>query len=892
MHQINAGKITYIPTLPMNILIAVFCSVISINAVSQSPERRAYSAKIITETDIKIDGKLDESEWLSANWENGFIQSRPHEGENPSQQTEFAILYNKSHIYIAIKALDKNPEMISTRLTRRDEAEGDGVGITFDTYNDKRTGFAFSVSAAGIKSDMVFSDDGVIQDKTWDPIWWVKTAITSEGWIAEMSIPLTQLRFKDGVAQIWGLQVNRYIFRLDEASQWQPMKRDEPGYISKFGELSGIDSIQPKKILEITPYVVTRFERFKKAPENPFQSTGKINEFDAGLDAKIGLTNFLTMDLTVNPDFGQVEADPSRVNLSAFELFFEEKRPFFVEGKNILKYNLQVGDNEWTTEGLFYSRRIGRKPNSTPKLNSGEYAEIPDFTKILGAAKITGKTKNGWSVGILESVTAKETAAIKGNGTDRTEAVEPLTNYLVARFQKDFNKGNTYFGGIMTAVNREIDDQQLNFLHKSAYSGGIDFVHKWNDKMWGAEGGFYFSKVNGSKEAIARTQTSWIRNFQRPDANYLEFDPTRTYLAGNGGKFSFSKMGGKLKFGSQFSWKTPGLELNDVGFGQQIDQIMQVLWTYYEIYEPFSIFRSISFNLSEFAQWDFGGNRNNVGGAITSVAQFTNYWNAYFNATVSGEQINNSALRGGPALKVPGYRNMMLNLGTNPQNKVTFQLNGGVSFTSAKYFSNSNYLSLNFGYRPFKTLRIDITPAMYLSESELQYVTQKFYDSKTRYIFAHINQNTLNVSFRLNYNITPNLTIQYWGQPFFATGEYNSFKYITDSKAEELEDRYRFYTDDQISYNSSWKIYSIDDNADGTEDYSFAKPDFNVKTFLSNLVVRWEYQPGSTVYLVWSQNRNGYANDGSFNASRDFESLFNESAYNIFLIKFSYRIGR
>ncbi len=871
---------------------AVIYLSISFNAASQSPQRRAYSAKKITEQGIKVDGKLDEPEWLSANWENGFVQSRPHEGEKPSQQTEFAILYNKNHIYIAIKALDKTPERISTRLTRRDEAEGDAVGITFDTYHDKRTGFAFSVSAAGIKSDMVFSDDGVIQDKTWDPIWWVKTAVTSEGWIAEMSIPLTQLRFKHGDLQVWGLQVNRYIFRLDEASQWQPMKRDEPGYISKFGELSGIDSVIPKKTLEITPYVVTRFERFKKAPENPFRSTGKINDFDAGLDAKIGLTNFLTMDLTVNPDFGQVEADPSQVNLSAYETFFEEKRPFFVEGKNILKYNLQVGDNEWTTEGLFYSRRIGRKPNSTPRLNEGEYAETPDFTKILGAAKITGKTKNGWSVGILESITARETALIQGNDINRTEAVEPLTNYLVARFQKDFNKGNTYFGGIMTAVNREIDDQHLNFLHKSAYSGGIDFVHKWNDKMWGAEGGFYFSKVNGSEEAIARTQTSWIRNFQRPDADYLEFDPNRTSLAGHGGKFSFSKMGGKFKAGSQFSWKTPGLELNDVGFGQQIDQIMQVLWTYYQIYEPFSIFRSISFNLGEYGQWDFGGNRNNLGLNFTSMAQFTNYWNMVLNANASLEQLSNSALRGGPAMKVPGYRNILLNLATNPQNKVTFQLNGGVLFTSAKDFSNSYNLSLNFGYRPFKTLRLDITPGMYLSESELQYVTQKYYNGNVRYIFAHINQNTLNVSFRLNYNITPDLTIQYWGQPFFATGEYNNFKYITDSKAKELEDRYRFYSEEQISYNASWRIYSVDDNTDGTEDYNFAKPDFNVKTFLSNLVVRWEYQPGSTVYLVWSQNRNGYANDGSFDASRDIESLFNESAYNIFLIKFSYRIGR
>jgi hypothetical protein len=876
----------------MRILTVVLCLFISLIAASQTPERREYSAKKNIESDIKVDGKLDEPEWQSANWENRFIQFSPHEGENPGQQTEFAILYNKNNIYVAIKAFDKNPEMISTRLTRRDEAEGDGVGIIFDTYHDKRTGFSFGVSAAGIKSDMVLSDDAAIQDKTWDPIWYVKTAITDEGWNAEMCIPLDQLRFKEGDSQIWGMQVNRYIFRLDEASQWQPMKRDEAGYISKFGELTGIDSIKPKNILEFTPYVVTRFERFKKVPENPFRSSGKINEFDAGLDAKIGLTNFITMDLTVNPDFGQVEADPSRVNLSAHETFFEEKRPFFVEGKNILKYNLQVGDNEWTTEGLFYSRRIGRKPSSTPHLNNGEFADMPDFTKILGAAKITGKTKNGWSVGILESVTARETADIQGNGIERSEAVEPFTNYLVARFQKDFNKGNTYFGGIMTAVNRKIDDSQLNFLHKSAYSGGIDFVHKWNNKMWGAEGGFYFSQVNGSKEAIARTQTSWIRNFQRPDADYLDFDPNRTSLAGNGGKLSLSKMGGKLKFGSQFSWKTPGLELNDVGFGQQIDQIMQVLWTYYQIYEPFSIFRNISFNLSEYAQWDFGGNRNNLGGTLTSNAQFTNYWNTFINVTVSGEMLSNSALRGGPALKIPGYRNIMLNLMTNPQNKTTFQVNGGTSFTEAKDFSNWYNLSLNFGYRPFKTLRLDITPGKYLSESELQYVTQSYYNNDIRYVFAHINQNTLNVSFRLNYNITPNLSIQYWGQPFFATGEYNNFKYITDSKAEELEDRYRFYTEDQISYNSSLSVYSIDDNMDGVTDYSFRKPDFNVKTFLSNLVIRWEYQPGSTVYLVWSQNRSGYANDGSFEASRDIESLFDESANNIFLIKFSYRIGR
>lgn len=267
----------------------------------------------------------------------------------------------------------------------------------------------------------------------------------------------------------------------------------------------------------------------------------------------------------------------------------------------------------------------------------------------------------------MESVTAKETAEIQGIGIDSSVAVEPLTNYLVGRIQKDFNKGNTYFGGIITAVNRTINDPQLNFLHESAYSGGVDFVHKWNNKMWTTEGGFYASQVNGSKEAIARTQKSWIRNFQRPDADYLEFDPNKTSLTGHGGKFSIGKMGGKLKFGSQFSWKSPGLELNDVGYAQQIDQIMQVLWTNYQIYEPFSIFRSINFNLSEYAQWDFGGNRNLFGETLTSNAQFTNYWFALLNVSVSGEQLLNSSLRGGPALKSPGYRNVTLTVMTNPQ---------------------------------------------------------------------------------------------------------------------------------------------------------------------------------------------------------------------------------
>ena len=859
---------------------------------AQEIEIKNYSANKVNDLNITIDGNINETEWQTANWENQFIQHEPYEGKAPHQQTEFAILYDENNIYVAIKALDKSLDSISMRLSRRDELDGDMAGVIFDTYFDKRTGFGFFVSAAGVKSDFITSNDGESEDDTWDPIWWVKTTKTDNGWTAEMRIPLTQLRFQESEEQLWGMQVFRFIFRKEELSSWQPMEREKAGFISQFGTINGIKNIKQKNTLDVTPYLVAKTERFEKKPDNPFRSSGKINGFNAGLDAKIGLTNFLTLDLTINPDFGQVEADPSEVNLSTYETFFEEKRPFFIEGKNILNYNLQFGDGDLAAEGLFYSRRIGRRPNYYPDLNSGEYADVPDFTSILGAAKITGKTSNGWSVGVLESVTGEEYAEIKGIGEGRTQSVEPLTNFFVGRLQKDFDEGNTYLGGMFTSVNRSINDSHLEFLHKSAYTGGLDFVHKWNDKNWLIDAGAYFSQVNGSEEAITRTQTSYIRNFQRPDADYVTFDSTRTSLNGSGGKFAIGKVGGKFNIGTIFSWKTPGLELNDVGFAQQVDRILQILWTNYKFYEPFSIFRNAGLNANQHSVWDFGGNRLVMGGNLSARAQFTNYWRSFAAVSLSGTQQSNSALRGGPALIEPGYKYVRFGIFTNQQKKLTFELMGGQYFSNENGYRSIKNYELEIGYRPFKSLQIGVTPGINTYSSNLQYVTQSAYQEDTRYVMAHIDRTTINMSLRINYNITPDLTIQYWGQPFVATGEYSEFKHITDSKADNLTDRYNFYTDQQISFNEEYQSYLIDDNMDGTVDYSFGKPDFNVKEFLSNLVVRWEYQPGSTFYLVWSQTRNEYQNDGTFDFTNDVKDLFHEKPKNIFLLKFSYRLGR
>ncbi|MFW6289392.1 MAG: DUF5916 domain-containing protein [Mariniphaga sp.] len=855
-------------------------------------ETKKYIANQVNGYDVVVDGKLDESAWQSVKWENQFVQFEPHEGKMPHQQTEFALLYDEHNLYIGIKAIDKNPDSISLRMTRRDVVDGDHVGIALDTYNDKRTAFLFSVSAVGVKADWVMSNDGMNEDFSWDPIWWVKTDRNDNGWTAEMRIPLTQLRFKQEGEQLWGLQVFRQIFRKEELSTWQPMKRGGSGMVSQFGIMNGLENIQSKKTLDIMPYVVARTDRFEKETENPFRKTGKKNHLDAGLDAKIGLTNFLTLDLTVNPDFGQVEADPSEVNLTTQETFFPEKRPFFIEGNNILQYKLMFGDGDLSYDGLFYSRRIGSRPHYYPQTEEGEYVDMPKYSKILGAAKVTGKTTNGWSIGVLESVTANEYADIRSIDNRRTQLVEPLTNYFVTRLQKDFNESNTYLGGMITAVNRKTDEDHLNFLHTSAYSGGIDFIHKWNDRNWALDAALYFSRVEGSKESITRIQESSIRSFQRPDAGYITYDTTRTSLMGQGGKFTIGKMGGNLKFMAGAAWKSPGLEVNDIGYAQQVDNIFQIFWMGYRIYEPFFIFREVSLNLNQWVQFDFGGNMTAPGGNINWYMNLKNYWSTFGNINMSGTQRSNTFLRGGPALILPGNKSLFLGFSSNQQKKFTTHFSGGYTLSHEKDFSKSLQLRSTIGYRPTKALRIDLSPGYHTSQHGLQYVTQKNAAADKRYIMANINRNTLNMSFRLNYNITPDLTIQYWGQPFIATGKYSDFKYITNSKADNLNDRFHTYTGQQLSFDSNNNTYFVDENLDNAADYSFGKPDFNVKEFLSNLVLRWEYRPGSTLFLVWSQNRSGFENDGSFDFARDFEGLFEEKTYNVFLMKLSYRFGR
>ncbi len=871
-------------------LLSIIFFLITNQLIAQNKDKKEYIASECSTAELSINGKLDDTAWMNANWQDDFIQYQPSEGKVPGQKTTFAILFDKNFIYVGFKAWDTHSDSIVQRLSRRDEIDGDLVGVQFDSFFDKRTAFSFMVNAAGIKYDYIVSNDGSTEDTTWDPIWEVKTSRDEKGWYAEMRIPLTQLRFEGDGQQTWGLQVVRLLFRKEEISVWQASSKKLASWVSQFGELKGLKNLKSRKIADITPYAVVRTDRYEKEIGNPFKQSGKKNQLSGGLDGKLGVTNNLTLDFTINPDFGQVEADPSEVNLTSYETFFLEKRPFFIEGKNILSFPLMFGDGDLAADNLFYSRRIGRRPHFSPAINSGESIDVPEFTNILGAAKITGKTKEGWSVGLLESLTGEEFAHIS-NGTQRSEMIEPFTNYTIGRLQKDLDKGNTLIGGMFTAVNRNLAEDQLNYLHKAAYTGGLDFVHKWHNKDWELDLSTYFSRVQGSTEAISATQKSWIHGFQRPDARSAKFDSTRTNLSGQGGKIVIQKINGNLKYMAAAAWKSPGLELNDVGYMRQADNILEVIWVGYRIYEPFSIFRNLNLNLNQWTEWNFAGESTGPGGNINAHTQLKNYWYLNLGGNYNGEALSTTELRGGPAIKVTGTKNIWLTLISNEQKKLTLQSSFMAMNGNQKNSKQMIDFNIGIGYRPSKSLKITLTPNFTGNNDELQYVAQQEYSNQTDYIFARIEQKTVSASLRLNYNITPDLSVQYWGQPFFSTGKYTGFKKITNGRSDHYNDRFKYFSENELSYNSSSAQYQISDQ-DGTNLYNFDQPDFNVREFLSNMVIRWEYNPGSTIYLVWSQNRNNSVRHPNFNLADEMRDLFQNQPYNVFLLKASFRLGR
>ncbi len=873
---------------------------ISVTAFASNPpdslrKQRTYQTKKIELTPPDIDGLINDDVWNTVPFSTGFIERAPDEGSQPVNQTSFKILYDDKFIYLAFRCHDKEPDKIVRRLTRRDRFDGDWIEVNIDSYNDKRSAFSFTINAAGVIGDEFITDNGNNWDSNWNPIWYGKVNIDEEGWTAEMKIPLSQLRYGKKEVHKWGLQFTRYDFRHQERSNWKFIGRNDAGWVSNFGILEGITDIKPQKQVEVQPYIVTKAETFEKQDGNPY-ATGKDANVNVGLDAKIGLTSDITLDLTINPDFGQVEADPSNLNLDGYQVFFSERRPFFIENRNIFNFSVTQAEagGAFSSDNVFYSRRIGSSPNGYPNdLADAEYVDMPSNTSILGAAKVSGKTKRGTSIGILESITQREVAQITDNINSREVMVEPLTSYFVGRVQQDFKGGNSYIGGIMTATNRNLEDSYMaDFMHKSAYTGAIDFMHRWNNQSWYVSGNAIVSQVAGTKEAILNTQTDFIHNFQRRDASHLSINDEATSLTGTGGTLRLGKVGGNLKFDGGFTWRSPGLALNDVGFLREADYMSHYLWTGYNNIKPSKYLNSWRVNYNHWFFWDYSGRNTHQGFNVNAHANLKNFWGGGTGSFYQHHDIDTRALRGGPSLRSPKGINHWWYIYTDERKKIQGFLNGW-NFWGAEKSSRSTGFDVGVTIQPTRTLNISIGPNFNASKRELQYVTNVELGDEIRYINGHINQQTFGLSIRANYTIRPNMSIQYYGAPFISRGDYSDFKYITDANAEEFADRFQRYDDEQITFDEENFEYRVDENRDGAVDFTFGNPNFDFVQFRSNLVYRWEYTPGSTLFVVWTQGNTFY--EGMMNPLEQpimqdmFSNLFENTAHNIFLLKFTYR---
>jgi hypothetical protein len=833
---------------------------------------RIYQAARVQGEPPSIDGRLDDEAWKEGEWSGGYRQQIPTEGASPTQPTELKILYDDRHVYMAIRAYD-DPEKVHKYPGRRDSLTGDVVGVCFDSYNDKRTGFEFDLTAGGSKIDLLLFGE-TEWDTTWDAVWDGKVAHDEKGWTAEFRVPLSQLRYGPQDEQVWGLHAWRWIDRNQEEDQWQLIPRQNTGRMYQLGELHGIRGLAPSRHVELLPHALG------KASSGPSVSAdGTEGSGSAGLDAKVGLSSNFTLDATVNPDFGQVEADPSVVNLTAYETFYEEKRPFFLEGRKILTFGIEDQDQ------LFYSRRIGAPPSGLPFLAPEETVSLPENTTILGAFKLTGKTNGGLSVAALQAFTQKETAAVRSAGAGRDVVVEPFGSYTAARVHKDWDKGNTSLGGMLTSTHRWVSDSGLAFLPSQATTAGVDFARYFAHRSWVLEGSGILSHVTGDPSAILALQTNAVHYYQRPGADHLGVDPGRTSLTGHGGMLRFGRSeNSRLTLLDHFHWYSPGLDLNDVGYLRQADLVANQVFLGWSETKPKGVFRSWSTQLVREDQWDFGGLATRSNTQVEASGAFQNKWQAEAQLSYQ-DLVDTRMLRGGPALRWHDYFEGSLTGQTDPSRRVSAKLSG----SHARARDDDSVHSMLGG-----SLNLRLSNRLSLSGSashewlldDLQYVATADAEGDPRWVLGRIDQDTWSFTVRIDLSITPDLTVQYYGSPFIGTGRYTDFKKATDTLARPNADRFHLYGPDEIEYRPETSSYRVTE-ANGPS-YSFANPDFSFRQFRSNLVARWEWRPGSSLYVVWSQGRTASAPYWEDSFGDNWSELWGTRPDNVFLVKLSY----
>ena len=823
--------------------------------------KRVYYASR-TELKPKIDGKLDDECWQkTGNWDSGFIQQQPHQAAPPSQQTEIKILYDDKYLYFAIICHDNEPEKMNPILGRRDVNSGDMAGIALDSYNDKQTAFEFNLTAAGQKVDLMHMGE-YGWDFEWNAVWDGKTTIGDSAWYAEMRVPFTQIRFSNLDEHIWGMHIWRWIHRYQEESQWKLIPVDAPAMVYIFGELRGIKDIPSKRNFEVMPYVKGKYVTDSESNEN----------FGGGVDGKVGITSDFKLDYTVNPDFGQVEADPSVLNLTSYEVFYDEKRPFFLEGKSILEYN---ADNDM----LFYSRRIGHAPSYQPDTDENQTLSMPDNTSIINALKLTGKNKSGFSMGIVNSMTAKEYATISSGDISNKEAVEPFTNYFIGRLKQDFNKGSTTLGGIATSTMRNIKDEQLEFLPEKSLVAGLDFEHNWLNRKYFINVKSFYSKIDGSETAISKLQRSSQHLYQREDADHLDYDSQLTSLQGWGGELNGGKRSGKFRLTGKLDWRSPGVDLNDVGYMRQADYVNEEVNLLYNVNKPKGILLKYYFLLKQEHLWSFGG--ENLKDFLFSQAKLTfqNYWMLNMTLDRTINEIDTRQLRGGPSLRIDGNTSVVLIFQTNSSKKLVFATRMDFTNFDDKITWRDKY-DVSLSWLINNNFTLSAMTGFTNETNNSQYVKQLTVDNKREYVVGKIDRQTLFTTLRAEYFITPELSLQYYGSPYASIGKYDSYRKVNQSKSKDLNERYTPLTikGDKL----------VDENDNELLDFTTENPDFNFQEFRSNFVLRWEYKTGSTFYFVWTNTSSNYEDVYNPSITNTFKNISKLQAQNAFMIKFSY----
>jgi Domain of unknown function (DUF5916)/Carbohydrate family 9 binding domain-like len=848
-----------------------------------------------TTTPIVVDGLLSEEVWATAPAVTTFTQRDPTEGAAPSEKTEVRIAYDDEAIYVGARLLDSQPRTIVGRLGRRDSNLGaDELTFYVDPYHDGRSGYYFAVNAAGtLRDGVLYNDDW--NDDSWDGIWEGRAHVDGEGWTVEMRIPYSQLRFRREDSNAWGVNFRRYVCRTKEEDYVAYTPKKASGFVSRFPKLSGLQGIVPPRRIAVTPYTTTRAEFTGHDAGDPFNDGSRVRPA-MGADFKVGLGSNLTIDGTINPDFGQVEVDPAVVNLSDVETFFPEKRPFFVEGANNFRFGQGGATNwwgfNWGGPDLFYSRRIGRAPEGS--LPDADFSDSPAGTRIVMASKLTGRLGHGWSLGALHAVTASETADLAQGGRRFRAHVEPTSQYVVARALRESPDNRRGLGVMATGVVRDLGGGRLrDELNAHAFTLGLDgWAFLGANKTWVVTGWAAATDVAGTAARLTDLQQDAQHYFQRPDATHVRLDPTRTSLRGFAGRATVNKEKGNFLLNAAVGAIDPGFDVSDVGFQWRTDVINSHLWTGYRWTKAGRLTREADVGLAYFRSYDFGGNVTWQGLFAHGSARLKNELRLFGFVAYNPDTLSSTRTRGGPLSRNPHGIEWDSSIRSDDRCKVSarFGLHGS---DYAERSGNGRWLFAGLTVRPRSNILVSFEPEMSWTHNGAQYLNT-FDDPLAtatyghRYVFAPLDQTTFVGGLRLNWTFTPRLSLELYAQPLLSSGDYAAPGELSAPRTYS----FRTYGADGSTYDAA--TGDVDPDGPGPAPaFNVGTPDFNFKSLRGNLVLRWEFRPGSTAYAVWTQSRSDQQDGvGEFAFRRSVSRLFDARGDNIFLVKVTYTWNR